>query len=118
MKHLNGLPRVALGRGDLHAIFTGGIGDVSIRPGDGWQPRAAATNNSHFLRDGEPRLERPIGNLSRGHAPFGQPVQTLVFQRVGHNGLEDSGGSHQSNFIIPDLQGIPAVNVSLLENGP
>ena len=69
------------------------------------------------LGDGEPRFERPIGNLSRGRVRGSQRTQPLVFQRVGHDGLQDSAGSAQRQVILLLLQGAAAIGVGLFDNG-
>jgi len=67
-KHLPGLSRIALGNRCLRAALAAGIGAISISPRDCWQPGAPAANESRPLGNGQPRLERPIGNLPCGRA--------------------------------------------------
>ena len=52
---------------ELHSALA--IGRISIGPRDRWQPGASAANQSCPLRDREPGLKRPIGNLSRQGLP-------------------------------------------------
>ena len=73
MKHLPSHSRIALGNRRLRAAV--GIGVISISPRDGRQPGAPAANESRPLGDGEPRLERPIGNLSCGNLPCGRAAR-------------------------------------------
>jgi len=41
-----------------------------------------------------------------------------VFQRVGHNGLQDSARSAQRQVIVLLFEGALAFGVSLFDNGP
>src|SRR5580658_472366 len=63
MKYLPGLSRIALGNHWLRAAPRVVL-VISIRPSDCWQAGASAANQSGLLGDGEPRIKRPIGNLS------------------------------------------------------
>jgi hypothetical protein len=118
VKHLPCLPRIAFRNGRLRSVLSVNIGVISIRPRDGRQPRAPAANKPSALRNGEPRLERPIGNHPRGRTRGSQRNRPFVFQRVGHNGFQDSAGSAQRQVIVLLLEGASAVDVGLLENRP
>ncbi len=123
MQHLSGLSRIALGNRRLRAALAAGIAVISIRPRDRWQPRAPAANESRPFGDGEPRLERPIGNLSFGNLPRerargSQRTQSLVFQRVGHDRLQNPARSAQRQVIVLSLECAPTIDVGLLDNGP
>jgi len=118
VKHLPCLPRIAFRNGRLRSVLSVNIGVISIRPRDGRQPCASSANESGLLSDREPRLERPIPNLSRRRAGASQRNRPFVFQRVGHNGFQDSAGSAQRQVIVLLLEGASAVDVGLLENRP
>ena len=115
MKHLPGPSRIALRCRYFRAAV---IRRISIGPRDGWQPCATAANNSGSLGDRNPRLERPIRNLSCGRSRGDQRSQPLVFQRIGHDGLKNSTGSEQRSIVVRIIEGAPAIRVSLLENRP
>jgi len=118
MKHLPGLSRLALRNRRRRAALAVGIAVISIRPRDGRQPGAPAANETRPLGDGEPRLERPIGNLPCGRARGRQRARSLVFQRVGHDGFQDSARSAQRQVIVLLLERAPTIGVRLLDNGP
>ena len=88
MKHLPGQSRVALGHWDIRPPLMFLV--ISIGPGGRRQPSAPTAYESGFFRHGEPRLERPIGDSSGRRACVTQYRQTLVFERVGHDGFQDS----------------------------
>ena len=53
-----------------------------------------------------------------GVRPRRQRTQPLVFQRVGHDGLQDAAGSEQRELIVPLIESTPAIGIGLLDNGP
>jgi hypothetical protein len=65
VKHLPGTSRITLGNTRFRLALAISIVDISIRSSDCGQPRAPAANKPRPFRDGEARLERPIGNLPR-----------------------------------------------------
>src|SRR6516165_2081697 len=83
VEHLPGQSRVTLGNRRLGAAFA----VVPVPPGNRRQTGAPTTNQSHLFCDGEPRLERPIGNLPGGRARASQFIRASVFERVGHEGF-------------------------------
>src|SRR4029077_18122347 len=115
MKHLRGAPGILLGNGYLWLAV--GVSDLSIPSRDFRQPGATAANELRFLCESQAVVERPIGNLSRRHSCGGQRIGPSVFQRVGHNGFEDPAGMDQRHAEAASLECVPAIGVSLLDNG-
>src|SRR5580692_4571378 len=116
MKHLSRSSRIALGYGKLRPAIAIVLGRISIGPSHRRHSRASATNESCFLGDGNPRLKRPISNLSCGRSRAYEGAQSLVFQRVGHDGFQDSARRLQRHVIIASLEGASAISVSLLDD--
>src|SRR6202035_4728139 len=78
--------------------------------------RATASNQPHSLGDGKPRLKWPIANLPLWCANGCQRLHSFVFQRVGHNSLENSARNSQRHVVFMLLEGSSAIGVSLLHN--
>src|SRR5208282_659283 len=79
VQHLPGESRIALGNLGFRTApsfsIAFAIGMIAIRPCGWWQPGASSANQSRLLREGEPHLKRPIGNLLGGCARRNQRSQ-------------------------------------------
>src|SRR5208282_4547672 len=108
-----------LGDCRLRGAVTIGIALIPIGTRDCWQSGAPVANDARLFGDGEPRVERPIGNINVacGSARDSERGESFMFERVGYDGLQDSAGSTQRQVIIFLFEGAPAIDVGLLDNG-
>ena len=105
-KHLPGHLSVALRKCRLRAAL-----GIAIRPRH-CRHAGRTRCESVPLRNCKPRLERPVGNLLRGHTRRNQRTQSFVLQRVGDDGLQNSARSVQRQIVVRLLKGAPAVNAA------
>ena len=89
-----------------------------IRPRDGRQPGAAAANESRLFRGGQAGLERPRGYRPGSRFPGGNRTETVVLQRVGHDGLEDAARGEQRRAVLALFESTPALGIRLLDDRP
>src|SRR5579863_10706123 len=116
MKHLTCGSRVTFRNGSIPRNLTFRV--HAVLPSDRWKAGTSAANQSGLLGNGEAGVERPIGKLSRRRAIISQNLRALVFERIGHDRLEDSASGHQRNPIIACGQRNAAAGIDLLKYGP
>ena len=69
-----------------------------------------------LLRNREPLIKRPIGDLPCGRARGRQSARTFVFQRVGHDCFQNPAGGSHCQIVFALFQRAPAVGERLLDN--
>src|ERR1700693_3313098 len=118
MKHLTRGSRITLGNGCNLRSLALRVYTFSVLPRYFGQASTSAANQSGVLGNGEASVERPVGKLPRRRSITTQSVRAHVFERVGHDGFQNSGSSHQRNLIVAFSQGSPAIGIGLLEYRP
>ena len=116
MEYLSSHSRIALGNRDVWTQVAAAHVLISIPPRDQRQPRASAVNESLPFGNCQACLERPIDNLALGCPGSTQRAEAPVFQRVRHDGLQDSAGSEQRRAIAEFFESAPAIRVRLLKH--